>query len=108
MRPEGDAGPISRNRNPANGEVGADSPSCVNPTGGNKKDDKRIERKPKARIKKRVDRKPKARITKRVSGIAFPPDKNWVVDDPLKIKRRAAKLSTSLLSGKSEQTDPRL
>jgi hypothetical protein len=69
MRPAGEAGPISRNRNPANGEVDADSPSCENPTGDDMKADKRSVR------------KPKARITKRVTGIAFPPDKNWIVDE---------------------------
>jgi hypothetical protein len=59
MRPAGEADPISRNRNPAKGEFEPDSPSCVNPTGDNKKDNKRIEG------------KPRVRITKRVSGIAF-------------------------------------
>ena len=69
VRPAGDAGPISRNRNPANGEVEAPSPSCVDPTGVVKEANKRIER------------KPKARITTRVLSIAFPPDKNWIVDE---------------------------
>jgi hypothetical protein len=69
MRPEGDAGPISRNLNPANGEVEAPSPFCVNPTGVIKEANKRIER------------NPRARITRRVLGIAFPPAKNWIVDE---------------------------
>jgi len=68
MRPAGEAGPISRNRNPANGEVEADSTVCVNPTGDHKsqyKDRKKTEGSDyKARVRHRI-----------------PPDKNWIVDE---------------------------
>src|SRR5262245_35380972 len=92
MRPAGEAGPISRKRNPANGDVEAPSPSCENPTSDHTKANTMSER------------EQTARITMRVLSIAFPPDKNWVMVQSTEV-RRVANLSTPALSGKPKRRD---